>query len=614
MALQVWLPLMGNLENKGLAEIKISNLDAAVSDTGKIGKCYSFGSGSGISLVGSAIDSIFVGGSAQFSICMWAYHGDTTRGVLFGNYDGSTSTAFNFEFAADHKVRFYWRSASTDYKTSAVAASTWVHLTVTYNGTEIKTYYNGALEYTKAETLVAMTPASQWYLGRDYRTGTVALNGMLNDFRIYDHCLSDKEVHEIAKGLILHYPLDDPYLEPTTNLTGDEVSSPERRTVALSTYAGLVGRCECGNNKVTYSAYIYNTSSVRTCVRLSPYNADNTSYTTFYGNWIEVGAEGWSSVTVDLSDTSAYSGRALLYLRNGSSGSVPSSPNIDVQYVQVEAKDHRTPWVLGGTSRVPVAYDCSGYGNDGTIIGNLSVDSDARRYDASTVFGPAASSAVRIPVEVLSGHTGDITVALWVKIISWNTNYATAFMASCSNDSWAQIAFGILRNNNYQTICFSVGNTSSSTSANCATGALETGVWYHIVAKYVSGSVSLYLNGEQVSTYPTSIVPAWSSVQKITIGMDNYGTHYQSNMAMDDFRIYATALSAKDIAELYNVGQSVDNKLNIHAYSYDETGVTGTPKFRKNGIIECKEILDGSDYAASVYANGDVSGQELLEI
>ena len=31
--------------------------------------------------------------------------------------------------------------------------------------------------------------------------------------RIYDHCLSDKEVQEIAKGLILHYKLDDPYVE-----------------------------------------------------------------------------------------------------------------------------------------------------------------------------------------------------------------------------------------------------------------------------------------------------------------------------------------------------------------------------------------------------------------
>ncbi|MBR2166938.1 MAG: hypothetical protein IJ920_01165 [Paludibacteraceae bacterium] len=32
-----------------------------------------------------------------------------------------------------------------------------------------------------------------FYLGRDYRTGTTALNGKINDFRIYDHCLSPRE-------------------------------------------------------------------------------------------------------------------------------------------------------------------------------------------------------------------------------------------------------------------------------------------------------------------------------------------------------------------------------------------------------------------------------------
>jgi hypothetical protein len=48
-----------------------------------------------------------------------------------------------------------------------------------------------------------------YYLGRDARTGATAFNGKLNDVRIYDHALSAKEVEEIAKGLVLHYKLDN---------------------------------------------------------------------------------------------------------------------------------------------------------------------------------------------------------------------------------------------------------------------------------------------------------------------------------------------------------------------------------------------------------------------
>jgi hypothetical protein len=39
----------------------------------------------------------------------------------------------------------------------------------------------------------------------------------LNDFRIYDHVLTDMEIQEIARAKILHYTFDD-FQEPTTNI------------------------------------------------------------------------------------------------------------------------------------------------------------------------------------------------------------------------------------------------------------------------------------------------------------------------------------------------------------------------------------------------------------
>lgn len=50
MALQVWLPLNGNLNNQGLADITVTNNGATVNDSGKIGECYYFNGSSYIAV------------------------------------------------------------------------------------------------------------------------------------------------------------------------------------------------------------------------------------------------------------------------------------------------------------------------------------------------------------------------------------------------------------------------------------------------------------------------------------------------------------------------------------------------------------------------------------
>lgn len=42
MALRVWLPLNGTLENKGISNLQFTNEGATVNTAGKIGSCYTF--------------------------------------------------------------------------------------------------------------------------------------------------------------------------------------------------------------------------------------------------------------------------------------------------------------------------------------------------------------------------------------------------------------------------------------------------------------------------------------------------------------------------------------------------------------------------------------------
>ena len=77
----------------------------------------------------------------------------------------------------------------------------WTHCAITYENPICKVYINGEVkaEYngvSNSSTFAYSTPLIYNSSGR-----------LLNDFRIYDHCLSAKEVKEISKGLVLHYQL-----------------------------------------------------------------------------------------------------------------------------------------------------------------------------------------------------------------------------------------------------------------------------------------------------------------------------------------------------------------------------------------------------------------------
>ena len=89
----------------------------------------------------------------------------------------------------------------------------WHHITVTLeDGVAITSYCDGI----KIDTSAAVTGG---HLNGTFWIGeTNNIEGAINDVRIYDHVLSYKEVSELAKGLILHYPLKDPYIESTNNI------------------------------------------------------------------------------------------------------------------------------------------------------------------------------------------------------------------------------------------------------------------------------------------------------------------------------------------------------------------------------------------------------------
>ena len=93
-----------------------------------------------------------------------------------------------------------------------VQLNTWYHICVTYDGSKACFYENGQLINTYSVSLQTTNAHILTICGCASNNDGSRISGdsnfLLNDFRIYDHCLSPMEAHQISQGLILHYPLD----------------------------------------------------------------------------------------------------------------------------------------------------------------------------------------------------------------------------------------------------------------------------------------------------------------------------------------------------------------------------------------------------------------------
>lgn len=594
MSLQVWLPLNGNLNNQGLSEVTVVNNGATIDSNGKMGSCYSFdGNDDFISLTSSSLYSIIRGGSLSFSITMWVYRADTTRAVLFGDWSLSGGIGFNLEYSTSNTVRFYWDGSPDLYFNNAVVTtSKWSHLALTYDGLSVKCYINGVLAQSSTVTLSSKNKTSgSYYLGRDSRTGSTALNGKMNDFRLYDHCLSAKEVKEISKGLICHYKLSDPYIESTTNYSsqftgsggwnnsGTSVRSNDDTSVnrvssdcpvlsiqqtaagnsamtfgsvSTSTYTALKGAT------VTASVYVYisdvNCSSSVIYLRSTvndnkegnnicdfQYNGSTNPQNWPKNQWIRIKGTG----TVASTETSVY---FCTYTGNLN----------EKRYFtcwQLELKDHATPFVVGSRSESKV-YDCSGLSNNGTKIGGVTPSSNPLpvRYDKSYDFDGNTGS-IQIPNLAKLAPSGEFTMNCW--IYHDDTWSSKGFETILGGPSGFELEAKNRSTNSPVLWAYSWGQGSAT---------YELNKWNMITMTRNASESKFYINGELKITGSAGTIPSGNYF--IGAWQTSTGQNYKGRIS--DFRLYSTVLSVEDIKELYNISASVDKNGNMYAYEFKE--------------------------------------------
>jgi hypothetical protein len=108
---------------------------------------------------------------------------------------------------------------------STIAVDTWTHVgfTCSRNGdvSTVTLYINGEPDGVHTISYPIANPDDYVHLFSWARDGAQTAPtifghykplGYMNDFRIYDHCLSPREVKLLAQGLVAHYPLKAPFL------------------------------------------------------------------------------------------------------------------------------------------------------------------------------------------------------------------------------------------------------------------------------------------------------------------------------------------------------------------------------------------------------------------
>ena len=223
MGLQVWMPMIGNINNQGLSNLSNLSGNYVQGTCSTFGKCLNVPNSSPISFTADGLVN-----AKKFSVCFWTLADNSTKTdwnqmLILGDKktDGSYGSNFRFESCTTDPRAC---SFHNNYENAITAGSrilgssngTWYHVCVTYDGTELKSYTNG--------NLIGTDVGNGGYLTGFVQMGSANYFGLMNDLRIYDEVISQKQIRSIYNLQIIHYPLNNVYEVGITNKYSGDVA------------------------------------------------------------------------------------------------------------------------------------------------------------------------------------------------------------------------------------------------------------------------------------------------------------------------------------------------------------------------------------------------------
>lgn len=465
----------------------------------------------------------------------------------------------------------------------------WYHITISYDGTKTNAYVNG--EYIGQYIgggITSSSETSDLYIGRATYYDGFTIRGKINDFRIYDHCLSVKEIKELSKGLFLHYQLKNK--SPVANMvkyqtynvynnhnvasslvkldkkyqgcdiyrltmtpTDSSLDSFRRELYSHGVYGA--GNAFLANTKYCY--WIYYRPVTHNDIRVGGVASNIGGWTEiaphyYKDGWYRVGQYRDGSVTADKSDNVFTS----FYTPSAATG-VPISidfccPHLIQGYTSIIEEDG---YEYDTTSLKET--DVSGYGRHGTMTTTATYTESSPRYDGCYTIN---NCQIYTPSMPTSGLANSYTFSWWSKIADMSGKMAWGFSDGNRLNVYPSTYF-----------CWNTGDGGTTYFQNAnGTGVSFTpynGAWHHYAVTGNGSTTTLYIDGTVIGTarYYRAVTGSQIVLSGWSLSDDNYKWSVGS---LSDFRVYATCLSADNIKELYNAPISIDNEGNIYAMEF----------------------------------------------
>ena len=574
MSLQVWLPLNGNLNNQGLSAV--TSTGGTVNNTGILGKCYACSSSSYITIQNPVTDKY------DFSFSFWMKVPTTLSSVGAWNTmflfrvlninNNSTETSVGISWTDYNNIKIYdeanhqniWMAPGNQFNYDK-----WCHYTITHTGndssTTIKVYTDGILRGTFNNSHRLVLRSGNILLGSGINPSYGPI--YFNDFRLYDHCLSAKEVKEISKGLLCHYKLDNNGFGNPNLIT--TMSSGGRTT--LNGKYGL--NADFSQNADTYGYF-----------NVSPALELDSTYTLSFdvsnfpvgGAWnfklwnnanYDIGTitkDGHYTYTFVPSESKLPSGYNLTKFLFDDGGRTNPVGMVYFTNFKIEKGNKSTPWCPHTSDSLYISLgldsttesDCSGLSNNGTKIGGLSSSTNplSIRYESCYDFDGNTGS-IQIPNLSTLVPSGEFTMNCWIyHDNTWSSKgYETIF----GGPSGFELEAKNSSTNSPVLYAYSWGKGSA---------VYELNKWNMITMTRNASEAKFYINGELKITGSAGTIPSGNYF----IGAWNTSSQQNYKGGISDFRLYSTILSEEDIKELYNTSASIDKNGNMYAYEFKE--------------------------------------------